>query len=174
LSLLKHLKIKFKLGLIQFVYSFHILHTFLKNLHFFLEFDLLFCLIIGILGSNFLKLFKIVVFTLAFLRLIVRLKFGVLPEKLGNFLTVSLDDFTSFPNKGSFNVFNLVVVVLTHVIELLSHGLNELIDVIILLLDSLDVLLIFVFELVDESLDKNVFLLDDLLACFLLNLDISS
>jgi hypothetical protein len=130
-------------------------------------------LVIGILSSNFFKLFKIVVLTLPFLGLIVRLKFGVLLEKLGNFFTISLDDLTSFPDEGSLNVFNLVVVVLTHIIKLLSHCLNKLIDVIILLLDSFDVFLIFVFELVDESLNQNVFLFDNLLACFLLNLDIS-
>jgi hypothetical protein len=142
-------------------------------LHFFLKLDLLLSLVIGILSSDFLKLFKVIILTFTLLGHVVGLKFGVLSEKLGNFFTVSLNDLTSFSDESSFNVFNLIMIVLAHIIELLSHGFDELINVIIILLNGLDVFLILVLELINELLDQNIFLFDDLLACLLLNLNVS-
>jgi len=98
----------------------------------------------------------------------------VLCEQLSNFFGISLDDFTSFSDESSFDVINLVMIVLTHVSELLSHGFNELINIIILLLDLLDVFFILALQLINKSLDEYILLFDDLVTGFLLDINILS
>ena len=52
LSLGQYVVVKAELLLVQFIHSFHILHALLKNLHFRLEFDLLFGLLISVLAHH--------------------------------------------------------------------------------------------------------------------------
>jgi hypothetical protein len=98
----------------------------------------------------------------------------MLREKLCDFFPISLNNFTSFSYESSFNIFDLIVIILTHIVELLSHSLDQLINIIIFLLDGLDILFILVLELVNECLDENIFLFNDLFTSFLLNFNVSS
>ena len=52
LSLGQYVVVKAELLLVQFIYSFHVLHALLKNLHFRLELDLLFGLLISVLAHH--------------------------------------------------------------------------------------------------------------------------
>jgi len=52
LTLAEDLIIEFKLLMIELIDSFHVFHTFLKNLHLRLELDLLFILLISILAHD--------------------------------------------------------------------------------------------------------------------------
>ena len=66
------------------------------------------------------------------------------------------------------------MIILSHISELLAHGFNELINVIILLLNSLDVLLILVLQLINKCLDEDILLLNDLFTGLFLNINILS
>ena len=64
------------------------------------------------------------------------------------------------------------MIILTHIAKLFAHCFNELINIIIFLFDSLNVLFILGFELINERLDENIFLFDNLLTSFFLNFDV--
>ena len=48
-SFLKYLMVELKLLLVESIYGFHVLHALLENLHFLLELDFLFGLVVGVL-----------------------------------------------------------------------------------------------------------------------------
>jgi hypothetical protein len=139
--------IEFELLLIQPVNCFHIFHALLEDLHFLLQFDFLLGLVISIFGSQVLKLLSIILFVFSSLTLEVLLHLSVLTKETFDLVLILFKDLASFIVECFLNVVELVDVVFSHVFELLPHGLNQLVHIIILPLEGLDVLLVFDLEL---------------------------
>jgi len=97
LTLVKHIVIKAELLLVELVYSFHVLHAFLEDLHLRLQLNLLLSLFIGILTHDFLQLLRILL--LLFLALLQKAGFDdlVLVEELLDFLSVAVKNVHSLP-----------------------------------------------------------------------------
>jgi hypothetical protein len=164
--------IEFEFFLVQSVYSFHVFHAFLENLHFLLELDFLFSLIVGVLGSELFELFSVFVLLLLSLPHVVVLELLMLLEQLFNFIIVSCENFGSLRDEVVLDVFNLSAVIASHFHELMSHAFDELIDIIVLFLESFHIILILALKLLHEALDQLILLSDDLLTSFFLNLDV--
>jgi len=171
-SFLKDSIVELKFLLIQSVNRFHVFHALLKNLHFFLKLDFLLGLIVGVLSFKFLKLISIF---LIVLRSSVHAFFFeplVLSKELPDLLFVFLNDVISFSQEGLLDLIKLLMVIDSHIQELLAHSFDQVIDVIILLFQSFDVFFIFLLQLVNETADKITLLRDNLFTSLLLNFDV--
>ena len=65
-SLVEDLCVEVKLFLVESVDGLHVLHTFLQNLHFFLQLNFLLGLIVSILRLLVFKILRVLLFTLSF------------------------------------------------------------------------------------------------------------
>jgi hypothetical protein len=92
-------------------------------------------------------------------------------EKGFDFISILLQDLVSLVIESLLNVCKLVTVVLSHSVELLSHCLNEIINVTVLLFESLHILLILHLQLFHEGLYQVVLLVNYLLALAFLLFD---
>jgi len=140
----KNSMIEFKFFFIESVYSFHVFHTFLQNLHLLLQLDLLLSLIVGILSSQLFKFLSILILFLLSLVHILLLKITMLLKQLFNFPFISLQNLSSFSDEVLLNIFDLSVVVTSHLLELVPHALDQLIDIVILLFEGFDILFVLV------------------------------
>ena len=171
-SFLKDSIVELKFLLIQSINRFHVFHALLKNLHFFLKLDFLLGLIVGVLSFEFLKFIRIF---LVVLRSSVHAFFFeplVLSKELPDLLFVFLNDVISFSQEGLLDLIKLLMVIDSHIQELLAHSFDQVIDVIILLFQSFDVFFIFLLQLVNETADKITLLRDNLFTSLLLNFDV--
>ena len=100
------------------------------------------------------------------------LEFLVLSEKLFDLLIISLNNVISLPQKGFLDLIKLLMVINSHIQELLAHGFDEIIDIIILLLECFDVFFVLFTELLNEILDEFGLLLDDLPASLFLYVNV--
>ena len=166
--------VEIKLLLIQAVNSFHVLHALLKNLHFFLKLDLLFSLIIGILSPKLLELRCVLVVILGSSAHAVFLKLLVLQKEGLDLILVSLNDLITLSLELLLDLLELLVIIGSHVEELLAHGFDKVVNIVILLFERLHVLIILLLELVNEGRNKLVLLRDDLLASIFLDLNVLS
>ena len=125
LTLVKHIVIEAELLLVELVYSLHVLHAFLEDLHLGLQLNLLLSLFVGILTHDFLQLLRVLLFL--FLALLQKAGFDnlVLVEELLDLLSVAVKNVHSLSVEFRLNRLQLLVVVLTHLAELRLHALNE-------------------------------------------------
>lgn len=96
----------------------------------------------------------------------------MLSEQSLDLIFISLDDLISLPLELLFDLLELLMVVGPHIKELLTHGLDQVVNIIILLFQRLDVFVVLLLELVHELLDEVILLADDLLTGLLLHLDV--
>jgi len=96
----------------------------------------------------------------------------VLSKELSDLLFVFLNDVISFSQEGLLDLIKLLMVIDSHIQELLAHSFDQVIDVIVLLFQSFDVFFIFLLQLVNETADKITLLRDNLFASLLLNFDV--
>ena len=85
---------------------------------------------------------------------------------------ISLNDIISFSQESFFNLIQLFMVINSHIKELLTHGFDKIIDIIVLFFQSFDVFLILELQLINKLSDQIIFLRNNLLASFFLYLDI--
>ena len=146
--------VEVKLLLIESVDSLHVLHALLEDLHLLLESNLLLSLVVSILSSELLELRGVLLLLLASLLHVFLLKLLVLDEELLDLLLVLLDDIVSLSDKSLLNLIELLLIVSSHIKELLLHGVDEVINIVTLLLEGLNVFLVLAFELVHKVLDE--------------------
>ena len=172
LALVEHIVVEVKLLLVELVDGFHVLHALFQDLHLSLELDLLLGLLVRILAHHILELLCILCFFLLSLIQVAGLDSLVLLEEVFNLLLVSVKNGTSLAVKLPLNLRQLLVVMLTHVIELTLHSLDQRIDVLRHLLDSLDVVAVLLVDLRLELFDELLFVGDNFSTGCLLSFDI--
>jgi hypothetical protein len=130
-------------------------------LHLSFKLDLLLSLLVGILTHHVLEVTG--VFRLQFLSLsqVHSFDFFVVFEELLNLTLVSCKNGASLTAKVLLNSCQLGRVVISHLLELGLHTGDQVIDIIRHLLDSLNVVAIFLIDLVFKLLDQFLFVTDD-------------
>ena len=161
LALKKHIVVETQFFLIELVHSFHILHTLFKNLHLSFQFDLLLSLLVGILTHNVLKITSIIGLELLALFQIECLNLFMVIKKLVNFSFISVEDCFAFCGELGLNTSELLCVVISHLLKLRLHALNQEIDVLRHLLNCLDIVTIFLVDLLLELFDQLLLVADD-------------
>ena len=130
LTLAQDLEVENKLLIIESVDGLHVFHALLKDLHLGLKLDLLFGLLVSILTHHILQLLGVK--SLLFLALLqeVGLDHLVLVEESFDFFLVAAKNGGSLTVEVSFNLLKLLIVVFTHLTELILHAGDECIDVL--------------------------------------------
>lgn len=162
LSLLKHDVIEVEFRLIQLVNGFHVLHTFLENLHLGFKLDLLLSLFVGILTHGALEIIGVIVLLLLPLVQILLLDVAMVFEQLFDLDLVALEDVTALAIELRLNVVQLGGVALAHGDELVLHLGDECVDVLGHLRDRLDVVAVLLVNLSIELRNQQFFVADDL------------
>lgn len=172
LSVTEHFEVVVKLFFVESVDCLHVLHDALKNLHFLLKLDFLLLLVVGIVGSQLLELFGVLLVLESSLLHLLDLKVSLLLEETFVVILVSLQNPSSLVVEGRLDSQKVLLVVLSGGLEVVTHQLDKLVNVVVLLLESLVVLLVFVSELILELRDEVFLLRNNLAAGFLLDLDV--
>ena len=154
LTFTEHLEVENKLLIIESVDGLHVFHALLKDLHLSLKLDLLFGLLVRILTHYILQLFSVESFLLLAFLQEVRLDHLVLLKECFNFFLVAAENGGSFTVKVSLNLLELLVIVFTHLTELVFHAGDERVNVLRHLLDGLDVVAVLRVNLHLELLDQ--------------------
>ena len=130
LTLTEHLEVENQLLIIESVDGLHVFHALLKDLHLGLKLDLLLGLLVSILTHHILQLLGVK--SLLFLALLqeVGLDHLVLVEESFNFFLVAAKNGGSLTVEVSFNLLELLIVVFTHLTELILHAGDECVDVL--------------------------------------------
>lgn len=102
------------------------------------------------------------------------LKLFMLSEKSLDLILIPLDDLVTLSLELLFDLLELLMVVGSHIEELLAHSLNQVINVIILLFKRFNVFFIFLLKLIHELLDEIILLANNLLTGVLLDFDVFS
>ena len=168
LTLVEHLKVEQELLIIKSVDSLHVFHALLKDLHLSLELDLLFGLLVSILAHDIFQLLSVKSFLFLALLQKVGLDHLVLIEEIFNFSFVAVENGGSLTVEVGLNLLELLVIVFTHLDELVLHAGDECVNVLGHLLDGLDVVAVLSIDLHLELLDQLLLVRDDLSACSLL------
>ena len=161
LSFEEDLVVEFKLLLVKSVDSFHVLHALLENLHLGLQLDLGLVLLVGVGAHDFFELLGVILLVLLALVEVLLLKDTVLGEEVLDFLGVTEEDVVSLVVELTFDEGELGGVVLTHLLVLEFHVLDEILDVVSHGLHGLDVVLVLVIETLLEFINQDFLLLDD-------------
>ena len=114
----------------------------MKNLHLLLKLDLLLSLIVGILGSQLLELGGVVLIVVRPSAHALLFKLLVLSKKSLDLILVSLDDLVTLSLELLLDLLKLLMIIGSHIKELLTHSLNQIINIIILLFKRLNVFFI--------------------------------
>jgi len=133
-------------------------------LHLSLQLDLGLVLLVGVGAHDVLELFGVLFLVLLALVEVLLLKDTVLGEEVFDLLGVTLENLTSFVVEFAFDELELGGVVLTHLLVLEFHVLDELLDVVSHGLHGLDVVLVLVVETALEFINQDLLLRDDLRA----------
>jgi len=144
----------------------------LQDLHLFFKLDLLLGLVVSVLSFKLFKFTGILIFFSASEVHELNFQSFLLLKQGFDLLRIAVENFLSLSIEVVFNYVELISVVIAHVNKLLPHGLDQIINVIILLLEGFDVLLIFIFELRHKLLYKFILVIDDLLAGLFLNFNV--
>jgi hypothetical protein len=96
----------------------------------------------------------------------------VISEEFLDLILIFLDDLIPLSLELFLDLLELLLIIGSHIKELLTHSFNQIIDVIILLFERFNIFFILLLKLVHELLDQVILLGDDLLAGLLLHLDI--
>ncbi len=150
--------VEFKFLFVEAVHSLHVFHAALEDLHLLLELNLLLGLIVGVLGAEVFQLLGVGALVLVALVQEVLLEVLVLLEERLDLGFVLGEDLRAFQLEGVFDLAQMVGIVLSHHDELLTHLLEQFIDVVLLHLHGLHVLIVLKLELLHELADKGVFL----------------
>jgi hypothetical protein len=168
-SISKHFVVELKLLLVQLVDCLHVFHAALQNLHLLLKQDLLLGLVVSIVSPDALEFLVVLLFLHGSLGHLFLLKILLLLKQSINFFFVAFLYLFTLKVKLSLNVVKLSRVIFSHLKELLPHVVNQLINVIILFLKSLNVCLLLNIKLLHELFDQLILLSDDLPACIFLD-----
>ena len=172
LTLTEHLEVENQLLIIESVDGLHVFHALLKDLHLGLKLDLLLGLLVRILTHHILKLLRILRFFLLSLVQVAGLNSLVLLEEVFDLLFVAVKNGTALAVKLPLNLRQLLVVMLAHVIELALHSLDQRINVLRHLLDSLDVVAVLLVDLCLELFDELLLVGDNFSTGCLLSLNV--
>lgn len=96
----------------------------------------------------------------------------MLNEELLDLVFILLKDGESLTVKLLLDLLQLIAVVITHLLELLHHRLDQTLDIVVHLLHRLDVVIVLGIKLVDELLNKRLLVGDDLRASLSLGFDV--
>ena len=130
MTLAEHLEVENELLIIQSVDSLHVFHALLKDLHLSLELDFLLGLLIGILAHDIFQLLGVKSFLFLALLEEISLDHLVLVEEIFNFFLVAAENGGSLTVEVGLNLLELLIVVLTHLTELVLHASDECINVL--------------------------------------------
>jgi len=133
-------------------------------LHLSLQLDLGLVLLVGVGAHDVLELFGVLFLVLLALVEVLLLKDTVLGEEVFNLLGVTFKNLASLVVEFAFDELELGGVVLTHLLVLEFHVLDELLDVVSHGLHGLDVVLVLVVETALEFINQDLLLRDDLCA----------
>jgi len=164
--------IEFKFFLIESENSFHVLHTFLKNLHFLFKLNFLLSLVVGILSFQLFEFFIILFLHLALVKCVLLFLSPAKFEQILDGLIVAIQNFLALLQEACLNLIKLVTVVHSHINELSLHRFDEILNVIVLFFERFHILVIFSSELLHETLNEKILLLNNLFTSFFLNLDV--
>ena len=153
MTLAEHLEVENELLIVESIDGLHVFHTLFKDLHLSLKLDLLLGLFVCILAHHIFQLLGVESFLFLALLQEVGLDHLVLGEESFNFFLVAFKNVGSLTVKVSLNLLKLLVVMFTHLTELVLHAGDECVNVLRHLLDSLDVMAIFSINLNLELLD---------------------
>ena len=172
LALVEHIVVEVELLLVELVDGLHVFHALFQNLHLSLELDLLLGLLVRILTHHILQLLRILRFFLLSLVQVAGLNSLVLLEEVFDLLFVAVKNGTALAVELPLNLRQLLVVMLAHVIELALHSLDQRINVLRHLLDSLDVVAVLLVDLRLELFDELLLVGDNFSTGCLLSLDV--
>ena len=130
LALVEHIVVEVELLLVELVDGLHVFHALFQNLHLSLELDLLLGLLVGILTHDIFQLLGVKSFLFLALLQEVGLDHLVLVEEIFDFFLVAAKNGGSLTVEVSFNLLELLIVVFTHLTELILHAGDECIDVL--------------------------------------------
>ena len=172
LALVEHIVVEVELLLVELVDGLHVFHALFQNLHLSLELDLLLGLLVSILTHHIFQLLRILRFFLLSLVQVAGLNSLVLLEEVFDLLFVAVKNGTALAVKLPLNLRQLLVVMLAHVIELALHSLDQRINVLRHLLDSLDVVAVLLVDLCLELFDELLLVGDNFSTGCLLSLNV--
>ena len=172
LALVEHIVVEVELLLVELVDGLHVLHALFQNLHLSLELDLLLGLLVRILTHHIFQLLRILRFFLLSLVQVAGLNSLVLLEEVFDLLFVAVKNGTALAVELPLNLRQLLVVMLAHVIELALHSLDQRINVLRHLLDSLDVVAVLLVDLRLELFDELLLVGDNFSTGCLLSLNV--
>ena len=172
LALVEYVVVEAELLLVQPVDRFHVLHALLEDLHLRLQLDLLLGLLVRVLTHHVLELLRVFLLLVEPLLQVVVFDFLVFGEERLDFRLVASEDGRSLPLEVRLNRLQLLVVVVPHLAELALHAHDELVDVLGHLLDRLDVVTVFLVNLLLELTDQLLLVGDDLGAGRFLRFDV--
>lgn len=99
-------------------------------------------------------------------------KFPMFIKELLDLIIILFQDQLSFVIKCLFDVVKLVGVVLSHIVKLFPHGLNQFVYILSPIFDRFHILIILHFQLLLKHLNQCLLLLNNLLACIFLTFNI--
>ena len=172
LALVEHIVVEVELLLVELVDGLHVFHALFQNLHLSLELDLLLGLLVRILTHHIFQLLRILRFFLLSLVQVAGLNSLVLLEEVFDLLFVAVKNGTALAVELPLNLRQLLVVMLAHVIELALHSLDQRINVLRHLLDSLDVVAVLLVDLRLELFDELLLVGDNFSTGCLLSLNV--
>mmetsp|Transcript_8340 Transcript_8340/g.19717 ORF Transcript_8340/g.19717 Transcript_8340/m.19717 type:complete len:286 (+) Transcript_8340:1153-2010(+) len=171
-ALRQHAVIVLELLSVELVCGLHLLQLLLERLDVGLELNLQLVVLLVVMHNQVLDLLLVRLFPLLLGLHVRQLTLPPPVEQRIDLALVRREQLLALGHERALNVLELDLVLLLQLLELTPHPAEKLLDILALLLQALDVLLIFSLELDVERADQVVLRVNDLFAAPLLALDL--